>query len=89
MITSLANVTKGKPTFAKNLSGIQPVLFDENAKEFNKNNQNGILGIKFPASIARTIYGDHERYKNVYFSAYPGYYFPGDGALGMKMEITE
>ena len=46
MITSLANVTKGKPTFAtKPMMGIQPVLFDENAKEFDKNNKNGILGI--------------------------------------------
>jgi len=82
MITSLANVTEGKPTFAtKPMMGIQPVLFDENSKEFNENNKNGILGIKFPwPSIARTIYGDHKRYKNVYFSAYPGYYFPGDGA---------
>ena len=83
MITSLANVTEGKPTFAtKPMMGVQPVLFDENSKEFNENNKNGILGIKFPwPSIARTIYGDHERYKNVYFSAYPGYYFPGDGAF--------
>ena len=83
MITSLANVTEGKPTFAtKPMMGIQPVLFDENSKEFNENNKNGILGIKFPwPSVARTIYGDHERYKNVYFSAYPGYYFPGDGAF--------
>ena len=83
MITSLANVTEGKPTFAtKPMMGIQPVLFDENAKEFDENNKNGILGIKYPwPSIARTIYGDHERYKNVYFSAYPGYYFPGDGAF--------
>ena len=82
MITSLANVTKVKPTFAtKPMMGIQPVLFDENGSEFNENNKNGILGIKYPwPSIARTIYGDHERYKNVYFSAYPGYYFPGDGA---------
>ena len=82
MITSLANVTEGKPTFAtKPMMGIQPVLFDENGNEFNENNKNGILGIKYPwPSIARTIYGDHERYKNVYFSAYPGYYFPGDGA---------
>jgi acetyl-CoA synthetase len=82
MITSLANVTKGKPTFAtKPMMGIQPVLFDENGSLFNENNKNGILGIKYPwPSIARTIYGDHERYKNVYFSAYPGYYFPGDGA---------
>ena len=86
MITSLANVTEGKPTFAtKPMMGIQPVLFDENAKEFENNNQNGILGIKFPwPSIARTIYGDHERYKNVYFSAYPGCYFPGDGAFRDK-----
>ena len=83
MITSLANVTVGKPTFAtKPMMGIQPVLFDENGNEFDDNNKNGILGIKYPwPSIARTIYGDHERYKNVYFSAYPGYYFPGDGAF--------
>ncbi len=83
MITSFANVTDGKPTFAtKPMMGIQPVLFDENANELDDNNKNGILGIKYPwPSIARTIYGDHERYKNVYFSAYPGYYFPGDGAF--------
>ena len=83
MITSLANVTEGKPTFAtKPMMGVQPILFDENGNEFDDNNKNGILGIKFPwPSIARTIYGDHERYKNVYFSAYPGYYFPGDGAF--------
>ena len=82
MITSLANVTDGKPTFAtKPMLGVQPVLLDENGNEFDENNKNGILGIKYPwPSIARTIYGDHERYKNVYFSAYPGYYFPGDGA---------
>ncbi len=83
MITSLANVTDGKPTFAtKPMMGIQPVLFDENGNEFDDNNKNGILGIKYPwPSIARTIYGNHVRYKNVYFSAYPGYYFPGDGAF--------
>ena len=83
MITSLANVTVGKATFAtKPMMGIQPVLFDENGNEFDDNNKNGILGIKYPwPSIARTIYGDHGRYKNVYFSAYPGYYFPGDGSF--------
>ena len=82
MITSLANVTDGKPTFAtKPMLGVQPVLLDENGNEFDENNKNGILGIKYPwPSVARTIYGDHERYKKVYFSAYPGYYFPGDGA---------
>ena len=83
MISSLAYVTKGKPTFAtKPLIGIQPVLLDHDGKEFHENNRNGILAIKFPwPSIARTIYGDHERYNDVYFSNYPGYYFPGDGAF--------
>ena len=42
----------------------------------------GILTINHPwPSIARTIYGDHQRYKEVYFSAFEGRYFPGDGAL--------
>jgi len=82
MISSMANITKGKPTFAtKPLVGILPVLLDENGNEFDENNKNGVLAFKFPwPSIARTIYGNHKRYKDVYFSNYPGYYFPGDGA---------
>jgi acetyl-CoA synthetase len=40
------------------------------------------LCIKFPwPGIARTIWGDHQRYKDTYFSAFPGTYFTGDGAL--------
>ena len=83
MISSIAGVTKDKPTFAtKPMMGIQPVLLDNNGKEILDSNTNGILAIKYPwPSIARTIYGNHERYKNVYFTAYPGYYFPGDGAF--------
>tara|TARA_X000000368_G_scaffold275340_1_gene218450 strand:- start:2112 stop:4010 length:1899 start_codon:yes stop_codon:yes gene_type:complete len=83
MISSIAGVTDQKPTFAtKPMIGIQPVLLDNNGKEISENGKEGVLAIKYPwPSIARTIYGDHERYKNVYFSAYPGYYFPGDGAL--------
>ena len=82
MISSMANVTNEKPTFAtKPLVGILPVLLDENGNEFDENNKNGVLAFKFPwPSIARTIYGNHKRYKDVYFSNYPGYYFPGDGA---------
>ena len=82
MISSMANVTKEKPTFAtKPLVGILPVLLDENGNEFDEHNKNGVLAFKFPwPSIARTIYGNHKRYKDVYFSNYPGYYFPGDGA---------
>ena len=83
MITSLAGITESKPTYATlPLPGIQPVLIDENSNEIEKIEAEGILAIKHPwPSIARTIYGDHERYKNVYFSAYENYYFPGDGAL--------
>ena len=83
MISSIAGVTDQKPTFAtKPMIGIQPVLLDNDGQEISDSNTNGILAIKYPwPSIARTIYGDHERYKKVYFTAYPGYYFPGDGAF--------
>ena len=83
MISSLAGVTRDKATYATlPMPGIQPVLLDENGSEINTNPAEGVLAIKYPwPSLARTIYGDHERYKNVYFSAYKGKYFPGDGAL--------
>ena len=82
LISSLAGVTEQKPTFATlPMPGIQAVLLDYDGKEL-QGVAEGVLAIKQPwPSIARTIWGDHERYKNIYFSAYPGYYFPGDGAL--------
>lgn len=82
LISSLAGVTPQKPTYATlPMPGIQAVLLDNEGNEIESSAE-GILAIKYPwPSIARTIWGDHERYKNVYFSAYPGYYFPGDGAL--------
>jgi len=82
LITSLAGVTAQNPTYATlPMPGIQAVLLDHEGNELAGENE-GILAIKHPwPSIARTIWGDHERYKNVYFSAYSGYYFPGDGAL--------
>jgi acetyl-CoA synthetase len=82
LITSLAGITPQKPTYATlPMPGVQAVLLDNDGNELS-GEQEGILAIKHPwPSIARTIWGDHERYKNVYFSAYPGYYFPGDGAL--------
>ena len=62
------------------MPGIQPCLVDENGDELLGNNVQGNLCIKFPwPSMIRTIYGDHERCKNVYFSNYPGKYFTGDG----------
>jgi len=82
LISSLAGVTPQKPTYATlPMPGIQAVLLDNDGNEL-EGEAEGILVIKHPwPSIARTIWGDHERYKKVYFSAYPGYYFPGDGAL--------
>ena len=82
LISSLARVTPQKPTFATlPMPGVQAVLLNSEGDEIEGEGE-GILAIKHPwPSIARTIWGDHERYKNVYFSTYPGYYFPGDGAL--------
>ena len=82
LISSLAGVTPQKPTFATlPMPGVQTVLLNNEGDEIEGEGE-GILAIKHPwPSIARTIWGDHERYKNVYFSTYPGYYFPGDGAL--------
>jgi acetyl-CoA synthetase len=53
---------------------------DENGIEISGNGVEGRLTIKFPwPSIARTIYGDHQRFKDTYFSTFPGKYFTGDG----------
>jgi acetyl-CoA synthetase len=81
MISPIANVTKLKPAFATfPLPGVQPALMDDNGNELTGNAVEGRLTIKFPwPSIARTIYGDHQRYKETYFSAFPGKYFTGDG----------
>jgi len=83
MITPIPFVTPTKPTYATlPFIGIQPALMDENGKELKGNQVEGRLCIKFPwPSIARTIWGNHQRYKDTYFSAYKNKYFTGDGAL--------
>ena len=83
LISPIAFVTPTKPTYATlPLPGIQPVLMDEKRNEIEGNQVVGSLCIKFPwPGIARTIWGDHQRYKDTYFSAFPGKYFTGDGAL--------
>ncbi|WP_317173814.1 acetate--CoA ligase [Kordia aestuariivivens] len=83
MLTPIPYVTPTKPTYATlPFIGIQPCLMDENGVELNGNQVEGKLCIKFPwPSIARTIWGDHQRYKDTYFSAYENKYFTGDGAL--------
>ena len=83
LISPIAFVTPTKPTYASlPLPGIQPVLMDEKRNEIEGNQVEGSLCIKFPwPGIARTIWGDHQRYKDTYFSTFPGKYFTGDGAL--------
>ena len=83
MITPIPYVTPTKPTYATlPFIGVQPALMDENGKEIKENQIDGRLCIKFPwPSMARTIWGDHQRYKETYFSAYENMYFTGDGAL--------
>jgi acetyl-CoA synthetase len=83
MITPIPYVTPTAPTYATlPFIGIQPALMDENAKELKGNQVEGRLCIKFPwPGIARTIWGNHDRYRDTYFSAYENMYFTGDGAL--------
>ncbi|MCK0159358.1 acetate--CoA ligase [Allomuricauda sp. F6463D] len=83
LISPIPFSTPTKPTYATlPMPGVQPALMDENGKEIKGNQVDGRLCIKFPwPSIARTIWGNHQRYKDTYFSAFEGKYFTGDGAL--------
>ncbi|WP_306013901.1 MULTISPECIES: acetate--CoA ligase [unclassified Allomuricauda] len=83
LISPIPFSTPTKPTYATlPMPGIQPALMDENGQEIKGNQVDGRLCIKFPwPSIARTIWGNHQRYKDTYFSAFEGKYFTGDGAL--------
>ncbi len=83
MLTPIPYVTPTKPTYATlPFIGIQPALMDETGEELIGNQVEGRLCIKFPwPSMARTIWGNHQRYKETYFTAFENKYFTGDGAL--------
>jgi len=83
MITPIPFATPTIPTYATlPFPGIQPALMDENGEEIKGNQVDGRLCIKFPwPSMARTIWGNHNRYRDTYFSAFKNKYFTGDGAL--------
>ncbi|PPL01057.1 acetyl-coenzyme A synthetase [Parapedobacter indicus] len=83
LISPIAGVTPTIPSYAMlPLPGVQPVLVDENGKELQGNDVSGNLCIKFPwPGMIRTTYGDHERCRQTYFSAYENMYFTGDGCL--------
>ena len=82
LITPLPGATPTKPGSATlPFFGVEPVLLSEDGKEIEGNNVSGLLALRssWPGQM-RTIYGDHKRFIDVYFSQCPGYYFTGDGA---------
>ncbi len=80
LITPLPGATRLKPgSVTRPFFGVQPMLVDENGKEL-EGAASGNLCIKHPwPGQMRSIYGDHERFFQTYFSTYKGYYFTGDG----------
>ena len=82
MITPLPGATATKPGSAtRPFFGIEPVILDPTTgAEVNSTEAEGVLCIKdsWPGQM-RTVYGDHDRFVQTYFSDYKGYYFTGDG----------
>ena len=80
MITPLPGATDMKPGSAsKPFFGVQPAIVDEQGNEL-EGECSGNLIIKAPwPGMMRTLYGDHQRFIDTYFTTYPGYYFTGDG----------
>ena len=82
LITPLPAVTKLKPGSATlPFFGIEPVILDDDGNEIEENPAEGLLAIKksWPGQM-RTVYGNHQRFFDTYFSQFKGYYFTGDGA---------
>lgn len=83
MISPIPFVTPTKPTYATlPLPGIQPVLMDDKRNEITDSQTTGNLCFRFPwPGMARTIWKNHQRFKETYFTRFPGKYCSGDGAL--------
>jgi len=82
LISPLPGATPTKPGSATlPFFGVEPILLNEEGEEIEGNDVSGLLVLKssWPGQM-RTIYGDHDRFIDVYFSQFPGYYFTGDGA---------
>lgn len=81
LITPLPGAISTKPGSATlPFFGVQPVILDESGKELEGPSK-GYLAIKAAwPGIMRTVYGDHERFRQIYFDQFPGYYLTGDGA---------
>ncbi|ATC87464.1 MULTISPECIES: acetate--CoA ligase [Pseudoalteromonas] len=80
MITPLPGATDTKPGSATHpFFGIAPALFDAEGNNLEGAVDGNLVILDSWPSQARTVYGDHERFEQTYFSAYPGVYFTGDG----------
>jgi len=81
MITPLAHITDMKPGSATlPFFGVDPVLVDEEGKVIEGNGVSGRLCIRQPwPGMARTVYSDHTRYQDTYYTTFKGLYFTGDG----------
>ena len=81
MITPLPGVTDLKPGSAtRPFFGIRPILVDAQGDEIEGTGEGNLcIADSWPGQM-RTVYGDHQRFIDTYFSTYPGHYFTGDGA---------
>ena len=81
LITPLPGAVPLKPGSATlPFFGVEPAIMDDSGREMEGPNVSGNLVIKSAwPGMMRTVYGDHDRFKQTYFSLYPGYYFAGDG----------
>ncbi len=81
LITPLVGATELKPGSAtRPFFGVQPVILNNDGHVLHGAAE-GVLAIRYPIpGMARTIYGDHQRFIDTYFKLYPNYYFTGDGA---------
>ena len=81
LITPLPGCTELKPGSAtRPFFGVQPAIVDNEGKElYGECEGNLVIKDSWPGQM-RTVYGDHERFEQTYFSTYPGLYFTGDGA---------
>ena len=80
LISPLPGVTSTKPGSAtKPLFGVKPVIVDQNNNILEGPTEGSLcLDISWPGQM-RTVYGDHKRFAETYFSTFPGRYFTGDG----------
>jgi acetyl-CoA synthetase len=81
LITPLPGAVEIKPGMATMpFFGVQPVLVDDEGKEFTETEASGALCIKVPwPGMMRGVYGDPKRFQETYFEQFPGYYVTGDG----------